>query len=113
MKTCGSFWSWWSSGVYRRLNLESLTKIRSKVPATSLSVVKGPRQILQGREAAVGCGEWEESTGIGCRKWQQKWGNGSSGSWAFLSGEAEERQDGSSARKCSEDGLFLMSAQQA
>lgn len=43
----------------------SLTKTQSKVPAISLSAVKGPGQILQGGEAAVGCGGWEESTGIG------------------------------------------------
>lgn len=44
---------------------ESLTKTQSKVPATSLSVVKGLGQIPQGGEAAVGCGGWEDSTGTG------------------------------------------------
>lgn len=64
--------NWWVALVLvvfwclQRIKLtESLTKSRSKVPATSLSVVKGSGQILQGGEAAVGCGGWEESTGIG------------------------------------------------
>lgn len=66
VKTGGSFLGLVVFWCLQRIKFtESLTKTRSKVPATSLSVMKGPGQIPQGGEAAVGCGGWEESTGTG------------------------------------------------